>query len=69
MEPLPSELFVEVLGFLPAGAVFRARLVSHKWNDIIGNAELLWQRMLLRDFAITEKEDASWMQAYKYRAR
>lgn len=71
MEPLPVELFLEVLSFLPGKTVFIIRRVSPRWNKIISESNLLWQKLLSRDFQTADKDDneGSWMQAYKNRAR
>ena len=71
MEPLPSELFVEILSFLPGKDVFKSCLVCTKWNHIIRNSIVLWQSLISRDFVAMEKGDGddSWMDTYKNCAR
>jgi hypothetical protein len=70
MEPLPVELFIEVLGFLPGKYIFHARQVCAGWNKIISNSIVLWSGLCERDFGAKEKDESeSWMQTYKNRAR
>ena len=72
MEPLPAELFLEIISFFPGYYVFKIRLVSKEWNSVICESPLLWKSLLLKEFNDdTSKSDSekSYMEVYKNRAR